>query len=96
MGQAEITAKVVREAGGVVVIRYTGAWRSRHQRDEGDTKFPIDAAAAGEGIGVYDPATKSLTSLIWVLKGSYRRGPTASVQPTTSVVEWVSEAPREE
>lgn len=93
--RAEVAAKVIREADGVVVIRYTGAWQARHLRD-GDARFPIDAAAAGEGIGVYDPATKSMTSLIWVLKGTYRKGPKAGVQPTATVVEWVNAAPTEE
>ncbi len=78
---AAITAKVVRDAGGLFVVRYRGRWESKHNRD-GDPKFPIRCAAAGEGVGVYDPATGRLRSLIWVLAG------TADKTPTAAIIEW--------
>ncbi|HET6574333.1 MAG TPA: hypothetical protein VFG68_12055 [Fimbriiglobus sp.] len=91
---AAITAKVVRQADGLVVVRYTGTWQSRHLRD-GNERFPITAEAAGRGIGVYDPAAKAMRSLVWVLNGKYRNGAKATPVPTAAVVEWVAEAPDE-
>ena len=85
--KATVTARVVRDAGGLLVIRYTGAWQSHHLRD-GDARFPIRGEAAGDGVGVYDPATKRMQSLVWVLKGTYRNGATALPVPTAAVVEW--------
>lgn len=78
---ATITAKVVRDAGGLFVIRYRGVWESKHDRD-GDPKFPIRCAATGDGVGVYDPAAGRLVSLVWVLTG------TAGTTPTAAVIEW--------
>jgi len=78
---ATVTAKVVREAGGKLVIRYRGQWESKHLRD-GDPKFPIRCAATGEGVGVYDSTAGKLVSLIWLLTG------TAENTPTAAVVEW--------
>jgi hypothetical protein len=92
--KAEITARVVRQADGLVVIRYAGAWRSRHLRD-GDARFPITAEATGKGVGVYDPAAKQMRSLVWVLKGEYRNGAKATPVSTAAVVEWVAEAAEE-
>jgi hypothetical protein len=85
--KAEITARVARQADGLVVIRYSGAWRSRHLRD-GNERLPITADATGRGVGVYDPAGKAMRSLVWVLKGNYRNGANAAAVPTASVVEW--------
>lgn len=81
VGTAEVTAAVVRAAGGRFVVRYRGRWASLHHRD-GDPKFPIRCAAAGDGVGVYDPQLGRLVSLIWVLTG------TAGNTPTAGVVEW--------
>ena len=78
---ATITAKVVRDAGGLFVVRYRGRWESRHDRD-GDPKFPIRCAATGDGVGVYDPQAGKLVSLVWVLTG------TADKTPTAAVIEW--------
>ncbi len=78
---AVVTGKVVRDAGGRFVVRYRGEWRSLHHRD-GDLKLPIRCAATGDGVGVYDPATGKLVSLVWVLTG------TAENTPTAAVVEW--------
>lgn len=90
VSKAEITARVVRQADGLIVVRYAGAWRSRHLRD-GSEKFPITAEATGRGVGVYDPAAKEMRSLVWVLKGTYRNGAKATPVPTAGVVEWVAE-----
>jgi hypothetical protein len=90
--RATVAARVVREADGLVVVRYTGEWESRHLRD-GNEKFPITAASAGEGVGVYDPEARAMRSLIWVLKGTYRNGATAAPVPTAAVVEWVADPP---
>ena len=87
MTQAVLTGKFVREADGLWVVRYVGAWESLHYRD-GDKRFPIRSTARGEGVGVCDPRSGKLTSLVWVLKGSYRNGATAAAVPTASVVEW--------
>jgi hypothetical protein len=92
--RAEITARVARQADGLVVVRYTGAWQSRHLRD-GNEKFPITAEATGRGVGVYDPAAKAMRSMVWVLKGTYRNGAKATPVPTAAVVEWVAEPPQE-
>lgn len=94
VSKADITARVLRQTDGLVVIRYSGSWRSRHLRD-GNEKFPITADATGHGIGVYDPATKTMRSVIWVLKGSYRNGANAAAVPIASVVEWVAEEPKQ-
>jgi hypothetical protein len=91
---AEIAATVVRRAAGLVVVRYTGTWRSRHLRD-GNEKFPITAEATGRGVGVYDPDAKAMRSLVWVLSGKYRNGATAPPVPIAAVVEWVAEEPNE-
>lgn len=92
--KAEVTARVVRQADGLVVVRYAGAWRSRHLRD-GDEKYPITAEATGQGVGVYDPDAKAMRSLVWVLRGKYRNGAKATPVPTAAVVEWVAEGPKE-
>lgn len=83
--KAAVSARVVRDAGGVWVVRYSASWESLHHRD-GDRRYPIRAEATGEGVGVYDPAARAMRSLVWVLRGTYRNG-TAAV-PTASVVEW--------
>ncbi len=92
--KAAVTARVVREAGGLRVIRYTGTWESRHLRD-GDARYPIRAEATGEGIGVYDPAVRAMRSLVWVLRGAYHNGANAMPVPTAAVVEWEAEPPKE-
>jgi hypothetical protein len=81
--KADVTGKVVREG----VVRYAGTWESLHHRD-GDPKFPIHSAATGEGVGVYDPRTGQLRSLVWVVTGTYRNGSVAT--PIAAVVEWES------
>jgi hypothetical protein len=90
----EVAATVVRRADGLVVVRYTGAWRSRHLRD-GNEKFPITAEATGRGVGVYDPDAKAMRSLVWVLNGKYRNGATATPVSTAAVVEWVADESKE-
>ena len=87
--KASVTAKIIRQVNGLDVIRYTGTWQSHHLRD-GNKKFPIDASATGEAIGVYDHATKKMQSLTWVLNGSYRKAPDAAPTPTAIIVEWVA------
>lgn len=89
---AEVSAKVVREADGLVVIQLAGKWESTHFRD-GNPKFPITATAAGDGLMVYDTTTKQLTAVLVVLKGVYKNGTAAT--PTAAVVEWQAEKPGE-
>ena len=86
--KAELMAKVVRKHDGQTVIRLTGTWESKHFRD-GNKNFPITTSTTGEGIAVYDPTEKRVTSLVWVLKGTYRMGPKGAAVPTAAVVEWV-------
>jgi hypothetical protein len=86
--KAAITGNFVRETGGLWVIRYTGTWQSRHLRD-GNGNYPITSEESGEGVGVYDPATRSMRSLLWVLKGTYRNGANDHRgTPIAAVVEW--------
>ncbi len=87
--KATVTAKVIRQVNGLDVIRYTGTWQSRHLRD-GNAKFPIDASANGEAIGVYDPLTKNMQSLTWVLRGTYHKAADAPMTPTAIIVEWAA------
>jgi hypothetical protein len=90
LSKASVTAQVERKAGDRTVIRYTGAWESKHFRD-GDSKFPILTAATGEGIGVTDADGKKLESLIWVLTGTVQVGPKGTPVRTAAVVEWQAE-----
>jgi hypothetical protein len=85
VSRAEVSAKLLREADGVAVTKFTGTWESRHLRD-GNAKFPISATATGDGIAVYDTAKKEMTSVLFVLKGTYKNG--AVTTPTAAVVEW--------
>jgi len=89
---AEVSAKVIRDEDGVVVIRFEGKWESEHFRD-GDPKFPINASASGTGIAVFDRKKAEMRSVLFVLNGTYRNGRVA--KPTASVVEWQTEKPRE-
>lgn len=84
---AKVTAKVERVADGIAVVRFAGKWESAHDRD-GDPKFPIRAAATGEGVGVIDTKTGKMTALTWVLTGTYRTG--TQPRPTAAVVEWAA------
>ena len=87
----KVTAKVERVTGGTTVVRYAGRWESAHNRD-GDPKYPIRATATGEGVGVFDTRTGTMTEMVWVLTGTYRNGP-ASEKPrtTAAVIEWTSD-----
>ena len=90
---AELSAKILRTDTAVSVIRFTGKWESKHFRDN-DPKFPITTSASGPGIAVYDLKKKELTSIVFVLTGSYKNG--AVVAPTASVVEWQIEKPKDD
>jgi hypothetical protein len=88
MTKAAITGTLVRESGGLWVIRYSGTWQSHHLRD-GNDKYPISSEQTGEGVGVYDPVSKSMRSLLWVLKGTYHNGANDHRgTPIAAVVEW--------
>jgi len=84
---AEGTAKVLREADGMIVIRLTGKWESKHSRD-GNDKFLITASASGEGIALYDTSKKEFTRVQIVMTGAYKHGTTTT--PTAAVLEWQS------
>lgn len=84
---AVVTAALERASPDVLVIRYRGEWKSRHLRD-GQAAQPIPATLTGEAVGIADPATRELRSLLWVLTGTYQKGPGAPVIPTAAVVEW--------
>jgi hypothetical protein len=86
---AKVTGTVIRKTDGAVVIRYVGEWRAFHNRD-GDPKFPIRGSATGEGIGIYDPATKQMQSLIWLLRGTYKNT-MATPLDTAAIIEWQAE-----
>ncbi len=87
---ANVTAKVERVADGTIVVRYAGRWESTHNRD-GDPKYPIRATATGEGVGVFDNRTGTMTEMVWVLTGTYRNGPaTEKPRTTAAVIEWTS------
>jgi hypothetical protein len=85
VSSAEVTGKVLREVDGIMVIRWSGKWESKHFRD-GHEKYPILASATGEGIGLFDTAKKELTTLLFVLKGTYTNG--TVVTPTSTVIDW--------
>ncbi len=84
---ATVTAEVVRSDASLAVVKYAGTWASKHLRD-GDAKFPITATMTGEGVGVVDAKTGKMQSLLWVLAGTYQKGPGAPATPTAAVVEW--------
>lgn len=90
--RAEVSAKVFREENGVAVIRLTGKWESKHNRD-GNAKFPIAASATGDGIAMYDTAKKEMAAVLFVLKGTYTNG--AATTLTAAVVEWQVEKKEE-
>ena len=90
---AELMAKVIRDEDGLAVIRFAGAWESKHFRD-GNPKFPIAATARGTGIAVFDRKKGEFRSVLFVLSGSYRNG--TAVTPTATVVEWQAEKPKED
>ncbi len=52
-------------------------------------KFPIEAQATGEGIGVWDTKLRAYRNILFVLKGTYRNGKTST--PIASVLEWQRE-----
>ena len=84
---ATLTGRVIRTSDGVRVVAYRGEWASRHRRD-GDPKLPVPATLTGDGIGVFDAATGQPRNWLWVLTGTYQKGPGAPVVPTAAVVEW--------
>ncbi len=87
---ATVVAKVVRVEDGVAVVRFAGKWESAHNRD-GDPKFPLRAASAGEGVGVIDTKTGKMTALAWVLSGTFRNSPPADKpRVTVSIIDWVA------
>ena len=88
--KAVVTGKVEREAGGLWVIRYTGRWESFQLR-EGRADWPVAAAAVGDAVGVYDSAKKELRSLVWVIRGNYRKEVRGGDVPFAAVVEWDGE-----
>lgn len=90
MTTATVTAHVVRSDANLTVVKYAGNWASKHLRD-GDAKFPITAAMTGDGVGVVDTKTGKMQSLLWVLAGTYQKGPGAPATPT-AVVEWKAAA----
>lgn len=81
---AAVVATAERQVGSRFVVRYRGDWASAHDRD-GIPKYPIRCTAAGEGVGVYDPAAGGLVSLMWLLTG------TAEGNPTAAIIEWEGE-----
>lgn len=82
----KITAVVERQDDRIAVIRYAGTWSSAHDRDK-NPKFPIRCTAVGEGVGVLDLRTGKLTSMIWLLSGTFQNV-SAKPQRTASVIEW--------
>ena len=84
---AQVTAEVVRSDAAVTVVKYAGTWASKHFRD-GDATIPIAAGMTGEGVGVFEAKTGKMQSLLWVLAGTYQKGPGAPATPTAAVVEW--------
>lgn len=90
--KTEVTAKVIREADGLKVIRLSGKWESKHDRD-GKDKHPITAAATGDGVAVYDTSKKEMASVLVVLKGTYQNS--TAKTPTAAVVEWQAEKKEE-
>jgi hypothetical protein len=83
-----MAAKIFRVEGGIAVIRYRGQWETAHNRD-GDPKYPIRTNADGEGVGVFDVRKGKLTSLVWLLNGSYHNSPPGDKpRPTAAVIEW--------
>lgn len=80
---AKVTAKLTGDS-----VSYTGTLESLHFRD-GDPKLPIRVKATLEGVGHYDREKKELTSLRWVLSGTYRNVPPwDKPRAFGSVVEW--------
>lgn len=84
VAKADVTATVIRSDAAVVVVRYRGTWEAAHNRD-GDPKFPIRASATGEGVGVFDAATRRPRAMLWLLRGRYYNGPGWD---TAAVAEW--------
>src|SRR6185437_16916685 len=82
----KITARVERMTNSIAVIRLAGTWASAHDRDK-NPKFPIRCMAVGDGVGVFDLRTGKLTSVIWLLSGTFQNV-TAKPQSTASVIEW--------
>lgn len=86
--KAVLTATVESISAGKARIRIQGRLESLHHRD-GDPKFPIQAAAALEGLAEYDVAGKQIRALLIVSHGEYRRS--AKPQATAGVIEWRAE-----
>lgn len=90
--KATVTAKIERLGEGYAVIRYSGTWETFHNRD-GNPRFPIRTTATGEGVGVYDTQSRSLTAIAWFISGTFRNSPPGDrPQPTAAVVDWTSGA----
>ena len=83
--RAKVTAKIERVTESVAVVRFTGSWETAHDRDK-DPKFPIRTTATGEGIGVLEKG--KLTSLTWLLSGTFQNGTNGKLQRTAAIVEW--------
>jgi len=90
MTTARLAAKVERAGDGVSVVRFTGQWETKHNRD-GDPKFPIHTAATGEGVGVVETRTGKMTAVVWLLKGTFRNSPPEKERATAAVIEWSAE-----
>jgi hypothetical protein len=85
---ATATATVARTGADRIVLRYAGRWETSHDRD-GDPKFPIRTSATGEGVGVFDSRSGKMTTLVWLVTGSYRNSPPDDrPRTTTAVIEW--------
>lgn len=85
---ASITGQVLREADGVQLVRYQVRLESAHDRD-GNPKYPIQAQASGEGLGMYDPSRRQMRSLLIVLQGRFHNSGTSTA--TGSIIEWVAD-----
>ena len=83
---ASIRGTVLRREPGRVVVAYTAELRSRHLRD-GKADAPVAAELTGQGVAILGEGGR-VTRLLWVLSGSYQKGPGVSAVPVAAVVEW--------
>ena len=84
---ATIRGTVLRREQGQVVVSYAGEWQSKHLRD-GKADQPVTASLRGGGIATLSADGTRVRRMLWVLSGSYQKGPGVAAVPTAAVVEW--------
>ncbi len=84
---ATVRGTVLRREPGQVVVSYAGEWQSKHLRD-GKADQPVAASLRGEGVAILSADGTRVRRMLWVLTGSYQKGPGVMAVPTAAVVEW--------